>query len=198
MIELLLPELETYGLLLKTDAKLPSAAAIIVGEPIRGSWWAHPKSHQIFHALNALAAHPDVLLAKLISGKDTFIHRTLWPAFLAVATSREPWQVKGLDAKSKALLKQIDERGKVETTGPAARALQKALLVRADEVHTGVGSHAKILQSWKRWMTESSVEHPAITTAEARESLEKVVAHLNARYAGRATLPWVQSCQNDL
>jgi hypothetical protein len=35
--------LECYGILLETDPKLPSAAALVAGSPISGSWWLHPK-----------------------------------------------------------------------------------------------------------------------------------------------------------
>ena len=100
MTEAVLAELETHGLLLTTDPKLPNVCAVVAGGPIRGSWWAHPKSHEIFRVLNEVASRPDVLTAKLISGKDTFVHRDIWPAFLAVAMSRERWQFATLDARS--------------------------------------------------------------------------------------------------
>jgi hypothetical protein len=183
-------ELETHGLLLKTDARLPNVSALVAGEPVRGSWWAHPKSHQIFHALVELAAHPDVLTAKLISGKDTFIHRTLWPAFLAVAMSRDPWQRKGLDSRALTLLKEVDEKGEVATGGSTAAALERSLLVEGEQAHTEKGSHAKVLKSWERWMKAAGVAPAGLTPAEGRESLEKLVAHLNGRFGARGTLPW--------
>lgn len=183
-------EMETHGLLLMTDAKLPSVCALVAEEPVRGSWWAHPMSHRMFHVLNEVAAHPDVLVAKLISGKDTFIHRSLWPAFLAVAMSREPWQLKGLDGRVLTLLHEVDEKGEVETSGRAAAALEKSLLVYGKQVHTEKGSHAKVLKSWAKWMKAARAAPAGLTPAEARESLEKLVAHLNGRYAGRGTLPW--------
>jgi len=185
-----LRELETHGLLLKTDAKLPNVCALVAGDSVRGSWWAHALSHRMFHVLNEVAAHPDVLTAKLISGKDTFIHRSLWPAFLAVAMSREPWQYKGLDGRARTLLEEVDKRGEVAASGSAAAALEKSLLVYGEQVHTGKGSHAKILMSWRKWMKAAGVAPSGLTPAEARESIEKLVAHLNGRYAGRGTLPW--------
>ena len=70
MTETVLAELETNGLLLKTDAKLPNVCALVTGGPIRGSWWAHPMSHQIFRVINEVASHSDILMAKLIDRKS--------------------------------------------------------------------------------------------------------------------------------
>ena len=46
--------LDREGILLQHDQVLPSASAIVAGEPVRGSWWAHPMAHPIYDALNAL------------------------------------------------------------------------------------------------------------------------------------------------
>jgi hypothetical protein len=190
MIEKILRELETHGILLVSDAKLPNACAIVAGGPVRGSWWAHPMSHQIFQVLGEVAAHPDVLTAKLISGKDTFIHRNLWPLFLVMATSREPWQFKGLDSSMLSLLEEVDEKTEVKASGSAAAALEKALLVHGEQVHTEKGSHAKILKGWGQWMKERGATPAVLSPGEGRDSLEKLLAHLNSRYAARGTLPW--------
>ena len=112
------------------------------------------------------------------------------PAFLAVAMSREGWQLKGLDSRMLSLLEEVDEKGEIEASGSVAAALEKSLLVHAEQVHTEKGSHAKILKTWKKWM-KAAVAAPAVLNPdEARESLEKLLAHLNSRYAGRGTLPW--------
>jgi hypothetical protein len=190
MLETVIAELETNGLLLKTDATLPNVCAMVAGEPVRGSWWSHAKSHQIFRVLTEIASRPDVLTTKLISGKDTFVHRSLWSAFLAVAMSREPWQFKALDAKARALLKRVDEQGESHASGDAARSLEKALLVHGDQEHTAEGSHAKTLMSWRKWMEGAAVPSPELTAAQGRESLEKGVSYLNRRYGGRGRLPW--------
>ena len=60
-------ELKKYRLLLRTDAHLPNLCALVAGEAVRGSWWAHPSSHAIFQVDGELANHPDVLMVKLIS-----------------------------------------------------------------------------------------------------------------------------------
>jgi hypothetical protein len=75
-----------HGIVLASarHAVVPSLAAAIAGEPIRGSWWAHPKSHDIFRALSALDDDPEVVFTKLVDGKLTLVHRRLWPALAAL------------------------------------------------------------------------------------------------------------------
>jgi hypothetical protein len=41
-------KLKEHGLLLQTDANLANVCALIAGAPVRGSWWAHPRNHEIF------------------------------------------------------------------------------------------------------------------------------------------------------
>ena len=64
---------------------VPRLTEAIAAEPIKGSWWAHPKSHQIFAVLQAVADSDEVLVCRLVNGKVTFIHRRLWPALVRVA-----------------------------------------------------------------------------------------------------------------
>src|SRR5581483_2271004 len=42
-----LADLESRGLWLVSDPRLPSLATVVAGEPVRGSWWAHPESQRI-------------------------------------------------------------------------------------------------------------------------------------------------------
>lgn len=64
---------------------LPSIAAAVAGEPIRGSWWGHKRGREIFAALEAIADSPDVLTCRLVEGKLTFVHRRAWPALVRLA-----------------------------------------------------------------------------------------------------------------
>jgi hypothetical protein len=184
----IIAELEQHGLLLKTDSKLPNVCALVAGEAIRGSWWAHPRSHEIFHALADLAKNENVLVAKLVSGKDTFIHRSLWPAVVAVGSAREPWQTSRLDKESRALLAKVDKNGQVQASGKSALILEKALLVHGEQIHTEAGSHAKTLTSWLIWAQGNCVAKMPVAAAKA--SLEKLVDHLNRRCGARGNLPW--------
>src|ERR1700749_2578424 len=109
----LMSELSSSGILMVTDKALPSAAAIVAGEPIRGSWWAHPKSHEIFRMNVRVTEHSGVLVAKLVSSKNTFIYRSLWPAFYSVATSHEDWQLNKLSSLAKFFFSNVESMGQV-------------------------------------------------------------------------------------
>jgi hypothetical protein len=64
---------------------VPSVAEAVAGEPIVGSWWAHPRGKAIFAALSELDDSADVRCFKLIDGKITLVHRRLWPALVRLA-----------------------------------------------------------------------------------------------------------------
>lgn len=59
---------------------VPSLAETIAGEPIRGSWWAHPKGDAVFICSRAIRNSKDILTCRLVDGKVTYVHRRLWPA----------------------------------------------------------------------------------------------------------------------
>jgi hypothetical protein len=64
---------------------VPRLTEVIVGEPIKGSWWSHPQSHHIFAILTAVTESEDILVCRLVDGKITLVHRRLWPALVRVA-----------------------------------------------------------------------------------------------------------------
>jgi hypothetical protein len=75
-----------HGVVLEAaKGPVPSVAEAIAGEPVRGTWWAHPKSHEIFAVTRAIRESDDVLVCRLIKGKITFVHRRLWPALVRAA-----------------------------------------------------------------------------------------------------------------
>jgi hypothetical protein len=72
--------IEKHGVVLVAGkGPVPRLVEAIVGEPIRGSWWAHPASHRIFAVLQALEASGELLPCRLIAGKGTLVHRRLRP-----------------------------------------------------------------------------------------------------------------------
>lgn len=199
----ILAELEAHGLLLQSDARLPSIASLVAGEPVRGSWWGHPRAHAIFRVSCELAEHPDVVVTKLVSGKITFVHRRLWPALVAVASARESWQLKDLSRVARALLAAVTRRGTLRTdavravcgvqgrsVGPASRELEQKLLVHSEEFHAETGAHAKRLQNWSRWARQAGFAGGGTTAERARQQLEQVVADLNGRFGAEGRLPW--------
>ncbi len=63
----------------------PSLTVTIAGSPIRGSWWGHPKGHDIYAVLQKIEKSKALLTCTLANGKVTYIHRRLWPAFVRMA-----------------------------------------------------------------------------------------------------------------
>jgi hypothetical protein len=181
------------GLLFVSDPKRESAVHLLTGEFPKGSWWSHPKAHAIYDTLQAIERHPDVLLAKLLGGKVTLIHRALWPAVLAVVTAREAWQLDGLSplaAQALAALDQAEAAGTEprEVSRTVSKELEARLLAHAESVHSTAGKHVTRLQPWRTWATKAGCPWPSPTpVAEARQLLEAAAARLTAQ----AQLPWL-------
>jgi hypothetical protein len=77
---------EKHGIVLvSAKGPVPRLTEALAGEPIKGSWWAHPMSHEIFGVLQALARSEDVLTCRLVNGKVTLVHSRLWPALVRTA-----------------------------------------------------------------------------------------------------------------
>ena len=75
---------------------VPSVAEAVAGEPIRGSWWAHPRGKAIFVALARLDDSPDVRCFRLVNDKVTFVHRRLWPALVRLAADLGPQKLAAI------------------------------------------------------------------------------------------------------
>lgn len=77
---------EKHGIVLESArGPAPSLAETIAGEPLRGSWWGHPKGDAIFVCSRAIRNSNDVLTCRLIDGKVTYVHRRLWPALVRLS-----------------------------------------------------------------------------------------------------------------
>ena len=77
---------EARGVVLESArGAVGSLAEAVAGEPIRGSWWAHPRAHDIFLCTRAIRQSADVLVCRLVGGKVTYVHRRLWPALARLA-----------------------------------------------------------------------------------------------------------------
>ena len=174
--------LQKHRLLLQQDKALPSVAGLIAGEPIRGSWWSHPKGQTIFARIRQLEDDEDVLVTRLVSGKVTYLHKSLWPAFLGVATSHASWQLDGLSSAARALLASSPTRAK----GDAVRELQARLLVAANEVHTESGKHTIEIEEWATWAKRHKAA-PMKDVDAAMGELERAAVDYGAAVS---SLPW--------
>lgn len=136
----------------------------VTGEAVKGSWWGHAKGHEIFNLAGSLGE--DAISLKLVAGKVTLLHRSLFPALARVVLDdgwRKP-RIAGLPSEARRLLDmalgseslRLDEAAERlgKKTGELTRArreLEGALLVHADEVHTDKGHHVAVLVPWSRW-----------------------------------------------
>jgi hypothetical protein len=72
--------------LMSARGPVPNLAEALAGEPIRGSWWGHPKSRHMYRVFEAVCDSGQVLTCRLVGGKVTFVHRRLWPALVRVGS----------------------------------------------------------------------------------------------------------------
>ncbi|HMG73641.1 MAG TPA: hypothetical protein VK582_09075 [Pyrinomonadaceae bacterium] len=85
---------ENHGVVLvSAKGPVPRLTEAIAGEPIKGSWWGHPKGQQIFAVLEAVTESEDILVCRLVKGKVTLVHRRLWPALVRLAKRFPPDQI---------------------------------------------------------------------------------------------------------
>ncbi|MGA7846155.1 MAG: hypothetical protein WCB18_03580 [Thermoplasmata archaeon] len=194
-------ELRRRGLLPFTDPESPSLVSIVAGAPVSGSWWGHPAGHAIYGVGEALESGPDVLLVRLWRAKQTLVHRRLWPALVAVGSSRARWQLDGLSEDGQYLLAQVNEGGVVRNDlprgyaafRPALRELEKRLLVLTRSVHTPTGAHALEARSWSDWRKKVRAPTYRGSVASAQRKLEDAARPLTPGVDPRRLFPWGRS-----
>ncbi len=82
---------EKHGVVLASaKADAPRLIEAILGEPIKGNWWTHPRSREIYAVLKAVTDDQSVLVCRLIDGKVTLVHRRLWPSLVRIAKRFSP------------------------------------------------------------------------------------------------------------
>lgn len=173
------------GLMLLQDKMAMDIVGILAGEKLSTSWWGHAAGQKIFACLERLDEDPDVMSTRLVAGKITYVHRRLWPSFLAIARSMAAWQRSGLSPDATRLLESVKKSG-IRATGPAAKELQERLLVHAEQVHTESGRHETELEMWSRAQKTRDVL-PATDIDAARAEIEAAVVGIGGR---AKTLPW--------
>src|SRR5688500_1106033 len=123
------------------DAAVFSATALLAKEPVRGSWWSHPKASDMYRSITEVDDHEDVEIVKLLGGKLTFSHRRLWPAMLAAVTEGAAWQTKDLPRSALRLVERLEEAKSIRADmikdlKKEAKLVEERLLVFAASVHT--------------------------------------------------------------
>jgi len=192
--------IDKYGVLLLTDKHLPSLVTLVANEPIKGSWWGHPKGNLIYNLAGDFEEREDVLAVKFISGKITYIGKKYWDHLYSIGTSHDDWQLKKTSVQAKNLLKKVNEaatlradevpRKTTSEIGKLAKELEKKLLIYTDDIHTESGKHMKVLQSWKQCFKARGYRPKKIDPIEARNVLGKIVIELSSDFKGKATVPW--------
>ncbi len=196
--------LKRYGLLLVSDPHLPSVVSLVAGEPVRRSWWGHPRGKEMYAVLNQLAAREEVLMSTLVSGKATYVHQRLWSALIGVGTARESWQLHDLSGSAGFLLETLSQEQTLridqvhQSTGfpakalaEAAREVERKLLAYGEELHTASGAHTKRLESWEHWMQRIGFAEPLLTPEQGKMALEDALLLLNRQFVARERLPWL-------
>ena len=193
---------ERIGLLMQADASLPSVTTLVCEGPVRGSWWSHPRAHEIYDVIQAFDHEgKGALRTKLVNGKVTYVHPRLWPALVRAAGTRS--LADAVSPVARELRARVSRQGSVRTDelrdagfapsraiGQAVRELEARLLVHTDEVHTESGAHAKRVQTWGRWARDAGVGPGRLTLPGARLALEQAAGRLGAEGEGHIALPW--------
>lgn len=159
---------------------LMEAASLTAGEPIRGSWWGHPKGKEIFRALSELEDEEDVRGCKLVEGKQTFAHRRLWPAVIRVAAERSLFKPPSTKARAaiKDLGAKLDRKVREE--------LERSLLVIGKSEHTAKGRHeVRLVKFADAFPAEARVAAAKLSVNEAIAALELAGWSGHARTAKR-------------
>jgi len=190
------------GVVTQTPVRdLRSLTFEVTGETIRGSWWSHPLGKVIFSLATALDESPEVAVVKLVEGKVTFVHRTLFAPLYRVVTDAG-WRTKAMRALSsdaQKLSKEVEKIGELRLDAlprslklgqvggspppnPAAKKslakarneLETRLLVHSEQEHTDSGAHQTRLRTWERWAPAGiAKEARRLSFDQAMSALEK-------------------------
>ena len=75
--------IEEQGVVLQSaKGPVPNVAEYIAGEPIRGSWWGHPKGKLIYEILGVIDDDSSIVATRLVNAKVTLLHERVWPAIV--------------------------------------------------------------------------------------------------------------------
>lgn len=197
-------ELDKTGLLMLTDAVLPSLTTIIAGGPIKGSWWGHPQGNLMYNLSHELEEQSDVLALKLVNKKVTFLQKRHWDALYAIGISGQNWQTSKLLAAHKRLLKLIQSAGEIRADdlrlkikaseiGKLASKLEERLLVHSENVHTDSGKHIRLMRTWQGLMCSKGHTPKRMDYGTAVTNFVDVTDMLVKIPGAKIQFPWHQS-----
>jgi hypothetical protein len=179
--------------LLLVDNRQPSFVTLLTGEPIRGSWFSHPRGKVIHNTSNRLAERRELLALKLIDGKYTYVAPAMRDAAYAIAAGGAAWQEKKLTPPARRLLALLARKGTVPVTAAIkkdAALLEKLLLCASEEEHTPGGKHVKVLVSWKKLAEKLGHRVKELSREDAERAWEERVREFNRRHGSEFRLPW--------
>lgn len=190
--------LEADKILLLQDKSFPNIVSKIVNEKISGSWWGHPLANPIYNGLGWVEHNRNILIIKLIDGKVTYIHESLFADIYSIVSETRDWQLKKLKPDELKLLKYIAKKNKVLSDDPKLKelvkdskksfaTLEKRLLVFSSEEHTDSGKHVKEYMPWKK----SKIATKKIPDYErAKANMNKIVTKLCQQSNAKVKFPW--------
>lgn len=190
--------LEREKILLLQDKEFPSIVTGIIGKQVHGSWWGHPMANPIYNGLMWLEHNRPILIVKLISGKVTYLHESLFSDIYSIVSKPRDWQLKNLKEDELTLLEYIVKREKITSDDPqliklfkdykkAITTLEKRLLLYSSEEHTDSGKHIKEFGIWKN--SKISISSPG-DYIESQNNIEAIVANLCKKSGAKIKLPW--------
>jgi hypothetical protein len=133
--------------LVSAKGPVPRLTEAITGEPIKGSWWGHAKSHRIFAILEVVTESEEVLVCRLVRGKITLVHRRLWPALVRLSSRFPP------DRISKVRQEHTSSGRHVNKEVPFPRWVPVAVLKQAKSI--GEEEAIAALGQWARRSSEA-------------------------------------------
>lgn len=149
----------------------------VAGGPVKGSWWGHAKGGLIFEIANAFHDSRQVISLRLVDGKVTFVHKSLWPALARMVLDPD-WRRKAgarLRPDAGELFRVVERRGSIrmDQSGYKGRKeLEPTLLVHSGTMHTEKGSHTTVLTRWADVFDAKTVEKSrGLSFDEARRKL---------------------------
>ena len=120
--------------LVSAKGPVPRLTEVIAGEPLKGSWWGHPKGQQIFVILELVTEAEDVLVCRLVKGKITLVHRRLWPALVRLAGRLSSDKIAQVRQQHTASGRHVNEEIPFPRWVPAAMLKEAKLVSEADAI----------------------------------------------------------------